>query len=129
MASVCQAKTAIGGVRTGPIIWLVFLAGCSANMQPVGLSDLENRDPAQRIRAIKWAGENKVQAAVPLLVDRLQEQDSAVRFYAIEALRRITGTDRGYDYKADAASRAQAVARWRASLGQPTAGSEKTSKE
>jgi len=97
---------------------IVILTGCGGLPKTVGLLDLENPDPAIRIRAIKWAGENKLTEAVPLLVDRLQEQDVSVRFYAIMSLKRITGTDQGYDYKADAASRSEAVARWRQTLKQ-----------
>jgi len=124
-----QTKNAGEMVRYRSIVILaVMLAGCggegttayrilSGQREPT-LHDLEAEDPAVRIQAILWAGENQVKAAVPLLVDRLEEQDPAVRFYAIQALRRITGTDRGYDYKADPAQRRAAVNRWRAALGQ-----------
>jgi len=86
------------------------------------LADLENRDVTMRIRAIKWAGEKQLAEATPLLVDRLEEQDPAVRFFAIMALEKITGTKRGYDYQADAASRAAAAARWREALAQTPGG-------
>ena len=66
-----------------------------------------------RIMAVKWAGDNQVSQAVPLLVDHLENEDKALRFHAIQALTRITGHDCGYDYKASAGSRAQAVACWR----------------
>jgi len=46
-------------------------------------------------------------------VDLLQDEDKSVRFYTIESLRRITGTDNGYDYKAAPQMRAAAVERWR----------------
>jgi len=108
--------------RKRPVGWwscwsiVILLAGCGGPPKKVDLLDLEHPDPAVRIRAIKWAGENQLMEAVPLLVDRLQEQDASVRFYAIISLKRITGTDHGYDYKADAAARAEAVARWRQAL-------------
>ena len=89
-------------------------AGCG---NPYGrqmeLTDLEDPNPTVRIMAIKWAGENKLEPAVPLLVDSLQDEDPSVRFYAVEGLRRITGTDNGYDYKAPAYERAAAIERWR----------------
>ena len=66
--------------------------------------------------AIKWAGDNKMSAAVPQLVDCLQDEDKSVRFYSIGALRRITGTDHGYDYKDAPHLQAAAVKRWRESL-------------
>ena len=95
----------------------------------VGLTDLEHPEVAVRICAIKWAGENRVSEAVPLLVDRLSEQDPSVRFFAIGSLRRITGTDHGYDYKANTAERSAAVAVWREAIGKsgvgPGAGASK----
>lgn len=97
---------------------VVFLTGCGAVRAKPCLSNLESPDSAIRVRAIKWAGDNQVESAVPLLVDRLIEHDIYVRFFAIRALERITGKTYGFDYKADAESRAQAVARWRKSLEQ-----------
>jgi hypothetical protein len=94
-----------------PIV--LVLAGCDSLNREFGLSDLNSPDPKIRIMAIKWAGDNKVSPAVPQLVDFLQSEDKAVCFYAIEALRRITGTDHGYDYKAAPHHRAAAVKRWR----------------
>ena len=93
---------------------IVILAGCSSPLnRKMQLSDLQDPNPSVRVMAIKWAGDNKVSSAVPQLVDFLQDEDRAVRFYAIEALRRITGTDNGYDYKANPERRAEAVKRWR----------------
>ena len=96
---------------------VLVVSGCGPFNRKVGLSDLESQDPAVRIRAIKWAGDNRIRPAVPQLVDSLQSDDEAVRFYAVEALRRVTGTDRGYDYKTPPHRRAAAVKRWREFLG------------
>ena len=99
------------------LIWTattLLLSGCGGPFdRKIGLSDLESPNPAVRIMAIKWAGDNKVSAAVPELVNSLQDEDRSVRFYAIEALQRITGTDNGYDYKACPERRAEAIGRWR----------------
>lgn len=96
---------------------ILMLAGCGDPFdRKMGLSDLESPNPTVRIRAIKWAGDNKISPAVPQLVDSLQNEDKSVRFYAIEALRRIAGTNHGYDYKAAPNLRAEAVKRWRESL-------------
>ena len=93
---------------------ILIQSGCSSPVdRKIELSDLNNPNPMVRIMAIKWAGDNKVSSAIPQLVDFLQDEDKPVRFYAIEALRRITGTDNGYDYKANPQLRAQAVERWR----------------
>lgn len=97
---------------------ILMLAGCSGPFdRKMSLADLNHPNPAVKIMAIKWAGDNKVSSAVPHLVDFLQSEDKSVRFYSIEALRRITGTDHGYDYKTAPHRRAEAVKRWREFLG------------
>jgi hypothetical protein len=118
MSSAHDSKTETIFYRALLAFLPFLIMGCTTPAPKIGLNDLVNPDPAVRIQAIKWAGENKVEQAVPLLVDRLQEQDDSVRFFAIAALRRITGTDHGFDYKADAGSRAQAVQRWREAIGE-----------
>jgi len=96
------------------VLIILILTGCGDPFdRKFGLSDLESPDTRVNIMAIKWAGDNKISPAVPQLVDFLQSEDKSVRFYAIGALRRITGTDHGYDYKADPYRRALAVKRWR----------------
>jgi HEAT repeat protein len=101
-------------IELSVFVCCLVLAGCGDPLdRQVGLADLENPNPTVRIMAIKWAGENKIKAAVPRLVDTLEDEDPAVRFYAIEGLRRITGTDNGYDYKTSARERAASVKRWR----------------
>lgn len=95
---------------------MILLWGCAASERAVSLSDMNNPDPTVRIRAIKWAGENKLDSALPRLVDLLQDEDRAIRYYAIAALRHITGTDHGYDFKSDARTRSEAIKRWQAEL-------------
>jgi hypothetical protein len=118
-----QGEKQAGPVRMRfyiPIMLLVMAlsVGCAPHGREPKLSDLEGCDPALKIRAVKLAGENELISAVAPLVDLLQDEDRAVRYYAIASLRRITGTDHGYDFKADAGSRAEAVARWREELNQ-----------
>lgn len=100
-----------------PII--VVLTGCGGTGAPIGISDLQSPDAALRVKAIQWAGENEVAEAIVPLVDNLEHEDQAVRFFAISALRRITGTDHGYDYKSGVGQRSAAVARWRRAVGPP----------
>ena len=90
--------------------------GCDSFGRRYSVSDLENPDPTVKIMPVKWAGDNKVTSAVPQLVDFLLDEDESVRFYSIQALRRITGTDYGYDYKTAGYLRAAAVKRWQKSL-------------
>ena len=68
------------------------------------------------------AGERSDRSAVPALVDRLEDEDEAVRFYAILALERLTGTRLGYDYGAPEMERRAGVDRWRRSVVQASAG-------
>lgn len=69
--------------------------------------------PNDRVAAIRHATEIRDRSAIPLLVDRLEDEDEAVRFYAILALERLTGTRMGYEYHAPEAQRLRAVQRWR----------------
>ncbi len=64
--------------------------------------------------AIRAAAERGDKAAVPHIVDRLEDEDDGVRFFAILALDRITGERFGYDYAKPVKERAAAVKRWRA---------------
>ena len=110
--------------RTPVVLWLcwpitILLAGCCAFCPVDRLSQLEDSDLAVRIQAIKWAGENKVAAAVPLLVDRLLDKDPSARLYAILALREITGEQHGYNYGGDLVERYDATNRWRQAIAAP----------
>ena len=97
-----------------PAVMTLILAGCTTGLldRKPQLSDLNNPNSTIKIVAVKWVGDNKVSSALPQLVDLLQDEDRSVRLYSIEALRRITGTDCGYDYKSAAHVRAAAVKRW-----------------
>ena len=96
-----------------PVAMTLILAGCAGMFdRKPQLSDLDNPNSTIKIVAIKWAGDNKVSSALPQLVSLLQDEDRAVRLYSIEALRRITGTDCGYDYKDAAHVRADSVECW-----------------
>lgn len=74
---------------------------------------LQSKNADVRIEAILQAGRQKDPKAVPYLVDRLSDSYAEVRFTAIVALEKITGTDRGYRYWAPMADREQAIGRWR----------------
>lgn len=97
----------------------LVLGGCRSGTKRPGLEDLKDPLPVRRIRAIKWAGQSMQTRAVPDLVDNLDHDDPAVRFYAIASLRQITAQTYGYDYKADSGSRREAIARWRRAISEP----------
>ena len=56
--------------------------------------------------------------AVATLVDCLEEADAAVRAEAIEGLFSLVGDDLGYEPDAPPDERVEAVARWRARIGE-----------
>jgi hypothetical protein len=93
------------------------LLGC-ARPAPMRAS-FHSDDVNERILAIRQAADAKDPSTVPLLVDRLEDEDEAVRFFAILALDRITGQRFGYDYGHSAGRRAAAVERWRAYVEDP----------
>ena len=82
---------------------------------------LEAQDPGERIAAIIRAAEQGDRGSLPGLVDRLEDEDPAVRFYAILALDRMTGTRMGYRHGAPVEERRVAVDRWRRFLVDSTA--------
>ena len=99
------------GKRLCILVSLVgLLAGCTAPRGPLVVTD---PDPSVKIPAIKKAVRKRDRAAVRQLVEDLDSDDPAVRFYAIHGLERITGERLGYDYSADEVRRKPALARWR----------------
>ena len=78
---------------------------------------LQDENPSIRAEACRRAGEAKDGSVVPLLVERLDDSAGDVRFFAIGALKKITGQTLGYRYHDEAETRSQAVWRWRNWLG------------
>ena len=90
------------------IALLLIGLGCGSSPVP----SLASEDAGERIPAIREAGRRRDARAVPQLVAALKSDDPAVRFYAIQALERITGTTRGYRYFDGEDQRAAAVTSW-----------------
>lgn len=99
----------------GPALLLVVCMMSAASLHCVAPppSRIQSADVNQRILAIYAAAESGDKQSVPLLVDRLEDEDEAVRFYAILALDKMTGRRLGYDYASPPSERAKAVERWR----------------
>lgn len=89
------------------------LTGCQAPRGPVSVN---SDDPDLQILAMRRDASDRSPTDVPKLVEDLQSDDPAIRFYAIEALRRITHDDFGYCFYDDADQRKAATARWQAWL-------------
>lgn len=69
-------------------------------------------DPLNSIPAIQEAAQKKDYRAIPALIRQLDNDDPAIRFYAIAALRDITGQSFGYHYFDNADERKSAVQKW-----------------
>jgi hypothetical protein len=87
----------------------VGASGCTA---PSGPRTVGDPDPGVKIPAIKTAVDRHDLSAARQLVADLQNDDPAVRFYAISGLYRLTGQNFGYVYYDDEATRLPAVRRW-----------------
>ncbi len=121
-----QIVIRIGCLVLALILSSLMLAGCSAGYRrDPRLADLSSNDTALRIRAIRWAADNGRVETGPQLVSMLLDEDRSVRFYAIQALEKLYGTRREYDYKASVQDRLAAVKLWREALGLATESDEK----
>lgn len=69
-------------------------------------------DPLNSIPAIQEAAHKKDRRALPALIKQLDNDDPAIRFYAISGLRDITGETFGYHYFDHTDERKPAVQKW-----------------
>ncbi len=84
------------------------LVGCSS---PTGKGIVDD-DASFKIPAIKQAAEKNDKSAIPQLIKDLDSDDAAVRFYAIEALEKLTGENLDYHYYNNELERRPAIQRW-----------------
>jgi hypothetical protein len=102
--------------RAGLILILALCSlGCRGKMPPPNPAAKEIE---ARIPGIKEAGQTRDRSALPALVDSLNDEDPAVRLFAIVALEKFTGDRFGYEYYLDEEQRKPAIARWREWLKQ-----------
>jgi hypothetical protein len=91
------------------------IGGCSAPRSP---RIITNPDPSGKIPAMKKAVREKDLSAVRQLVKDLDNDDPAVRMFAIQALEELTGQRYGYTYFHDELQRKAALDRWKDWLAQ-----------
>jgi hypothetical protein len=89
------------------VAWLV---GCGG---PPPVRDVSNPDPSGKIPAIVAAAKKGDRRVLSQLVKDLDNDDPAVRFYAIEGLRRITGQTLGYHYYYGEDERQSSIQAWK----------------
>jgi HEAT repeat protein len=96
--------------KTGIMILAVGLVGGCFSPDPKSLG---SDSAPSAIPAIKDAADHNDRKAIPRLVQDLDDHDSAIRFAAISALKRMTGQDLGFRYYDGEWDRRSAVQRWR----------------
>jgi hypothetical protein len=99
-------------ILIGSVLWCLqgaIAGGCS---EPTGPRTVNSEELTVRIPAIKRAVAEKDESSTADLVRQLDDDDPAVRLYAIAGLRRLTGQDLGYHYYDDKEARRPAVERW-----------------
>ncbi|MDB5290190.1 MAG: hypothetical protein JWL69_1431 [Phycisphaerales bacterium] len=90
------------------VVAIVGTGGCI----PHGPRVVSDPDPECKIPAIKVAVAHHDRKVIPQLITDLNSDDPAVRFYAIDGLRVLTGENFGYVYYEDEELRKPAVKRW-----------------
>ncbi len=107
------------------LVVLIFAVGGCASGPRRG-NGFSSASPAERVKAIARAARSGNRRSVPLIVDRLEDEDKAVRMAAIAALSEMTGEDMGYRAFDGLAERNAAIGRWRRWLDGGRMGTSKT---
>ncbi|MCK6484049.1 MAG: HEAT repeat domain-containing protein [Phycisphaerae bacterium] len=95
------------------VLGLAVLICAPACTAPVTTADIQSPDAERRLLAVRAAAQRGDRQALPLIVDRLEDEDAAVRFSAILALERLTGQRMGYQYSRPPETQSEAIRRWR----------------
>lgn len=105
------ALTAARSARICCACGTLLFASCSSAPK----SFLSVSDPAaiNRARAVAFGQQQPDANAIPVLIDRLTDDDPVVRLASHEALKRRTGQDFGYLPYAEGEELAHSVERWR----------------
>lgn len=102
--------------RAGLILILAVSALACRGTRPK--PDVAAREIDAKIPGMKHAGQTHDRSALPGLIDSLNDDDPAVRFFAIAALEKFSGDRFGYEYYLDEEQRKPSIARWREWLKQ-----------
>lgn len=103
-----------GAVISARLALLALMLTVPACTDPHGYRRLIHADePRLRVQGILEATRRHDTTMIPHLIERLEDPDEAVRFFAILALRDFVGTDMGYRYGIDPSRQGPALLRWR----------------
>ena len=94
------------------LLGLALLSSTGCRTAASAGRDMEADEPARRIAAAFESTRGNKRALTAALVELLGDESLAVRYYAIGALSRQTGTTMGYHYAAPPEIRDAAAARW-----------------
>ncbi len=99
------------------LLTAVLVSGCSLPKMPRAIDDT---DPTAKIPAIKASAATRDRKSITRLINDLDSDDPAVRFYAIRALKDITGETFDYRYFDDELERREEMLAWRQWLAKET---------
>ena len=88
----------------------IFCCGGCVSRGPVSI---HSDDPDLKIKAIQRDVRENDKQDLTTMVDDLNSDDPAVRFYSIQALHRLTHDDFGYQFYQDDQERAPFIERWK----------------
>lgn len=107
------SRPAISRLAVSRVICLIglgwTLSGCVEPRPPLRVS---SPDVEIKVLAIGKAVREKDLSVVGQLIKDLDSDDPAVRFFAINGLRRLTGQQFGYEYYLDRAARQESLLKW-----------------
>ena len=108
----------LDGLKRSCLLALLALTGCTSpapEQRAFLASDAATRAQA----AVESANHGSADASQTwALIGLLSDNDPGVRMYAILALRRLYGDDRGYRYYDGLAERLAAIERWRSAMAE-----------
>jgi hypothetical protein len=115
MPDICYDKTRMTRPRRAQFrSWVIAAClgigvGCQDNRGPVSI---HSHDPDLEIVAMKRDEACPTHDQLAQMVDDLKNDDPAIRFYAIQSLRRFAHEDFGYRFYEDEDQRSTALKRW-----------------
>lgn len=104
--------------RAGSVCMMIAISLCAGCQDPRGPVSVKSDDPDLQIVAMQRDVSQNNRHDIPTMVEDLQSDDPAIRFYAIQGLRRLTHDDFGYHYYASDEDRAPALLLWQKWLKQ-----------